>query len=121
LANRDAIEDALRKELRETKKALEEAKVGLENAEQELKKKLSNEQESSNQMQKSALETAQIRIESLNREVSALKSAADHTSLISKNKQLTDAVVELDKAFAKSEKKVGFVRRGSCFILSFVL
>jgi hypothetical protein len=106
LTNRDSIEEALRKELRDLKKSLEEAKTALASAEQEKQLKIANDQQLASQMHKSELEAAQIQIQSLLREVSTLKTAADNTSLIKKNQQLTEAVIELDKAFAKSEKQV---------------
>jgi hypothetical protein len=116
LTNRDAIEEALRKEARESKKALEEVKATLANAEQALKEKLVIDEQSASHMRQPELEVAQAQIQSLTREVSSLKSAADHNSLVEQNKQLTHAVVELDKAIANSEKKVGFLR--SSFFMS---
>ena len=108
LANKDAVEESLRKEVRELKKSLEDAKVALADGLQKQKEQSANEQLSSNQLHKSELEAARAQIQLLNRELSTLKADADHASLSKQNKQLNAAIAQLDKEFAKSEKKVRF-------------
>ena len=108
LANKDAVEESLRKEVRELKKSLEDAKVALADGLQKQKEQSANEQLSSNQLHKSELEAARAQIQLLNREVSSLKADADHASLSKQNKQLNAAIAQLDKEFAKSDKKVRF-------------
>ena len=108
LANKDAVEESLRKEVRELKKSLEDAKVALADGLQKQKEQSANEQLSSNQLHKSELEAARAQIQLLNRELSSLKAEADHASLSKQNKQLNAAIAQLDKEFAKSEKKVRF-------------
>ena len=102
LANRDAIEDDLKKELRQLKQTLAEAA----NA-QQMQKGAVDEQKQANETHKTEMAAAHSQITSLTRDVSALRAQlADHANIVEQNKQLNNAVTELDKAFANAEKRV---------------
>jgi hypothetical protein len=108
LVNRDAIEDDLKKELRQLKQTLAEAA----NA-QQMQKGAVDEQKQANETHKTEMAAAHSQIVSLTRDVSALRAQlADHASVVERNKQLNSAVAELDKAFANAEKRV---RLAQCF------
>ncbi len=104
LANRDAIEDDLKKELRQLKQTLAEAA----NA-QQMQKGAVDEQKKANETHKTEMAAAHSQIASLIRDVSALRAQlADRADIVEQNKQLNNAVAELDKAFANTEKRVRF-------------
>ncbi len=94
------MEEALRKELRDMKKALAEDV-------QQSQKKIDDEAQRANQSRNAELDSAQSRIASLTLEVSSLRSQCkEHASMVDRNKKLNDAVAQLDKAFSATEKKV---------------
>ncbi len=94
------MEEALRKELRDMKKSL------AEDAEQSQKRR-DDETLRANQSRDAEMDAARSSIASLTREISSLRSQCkEHATMVDRNKKLNDAVVELDKAFSATEKKV---------------
>ena len=105
LANRDAIEEALRKELRELKKSMEETKSS--HSEERLQMIVADEKLKMSESHKTLMDAAQSQIASLNSEIASLRSQpSGYDKLVEENKMLNEAVAELDKAFSESEKRV---------------
>ena len=115
LANRDAIEEGLRKELKESRAACGALNDALEtassqkNTERSLQERIAGEHDKMKQMHQSEIDAVQSQVASLTRELASLRAqSADQAKLSIRNKELSAAILELDAAFTKSEKKVCF-------------
>jgi hypothetical protein len=107
LAARDALEETLKNELRDLKKALEIQHAEAQNHAESSQKQFDEETVKVNQVHHSEMDALKFQIESLNRELCALRSqGTDHDKLVEENEQLKRAVVELDAAVIRSETKV---------------